>query len=424
MVVIKFDNVSKHFNIYQNKVYSIKESFMNKLLKRDKLEVVKVNVLSDASFEIQKGETVGIIGENGTGKSTTLKLVSKILLPNKGSISVKGKISSLLEVGIGFQPDMTGKENVYLYGSILGLSKVEVESKYDDIVDFAELRQFMDTPVKNYSSGMYMRLAFSVAVSVNPDILLVDEVLAVGDANFQKKCLNKITSFKNEGKTILFVSHDMSTVRKICDRVLFIKRGGYVIEGTPEQMIGLYLKLVYSNDEGKEVINQSIEQRKKIELESNFKLDMHEAKEFSSKGREGNMDLEITKLYFSDYQGRIQNIFNTGEDIRINVEFKQNRHVSSAIFAIKVYTEEGWFLSYHNCKQDGIIMTDLKDTNMISVAIKNNSFLKSRYYLSAILSDEESEIIYDSREKHYWFSIVEENATEHGKIKIDCDWQI
>lgn len=424
MVAVRFDNVSKHYNIYQNRVYSIKEKFLNKILRRNKLEVKRVNVLKDASFEIMKGQTVGIIGENGTGKSTTLKLVSKILTPNSGEIFVKGKISSLLEIGIGFQPDLTGKENVYLYGSILGLKKQEIDRRYDEIVSFAELENFMDTPVKNYSSGMYMRLAFSVAVSVDPDILLVDEVLAVGDEVFQKKCIDKILSFKNQGKTILFVSHDMSTVRKICDRVLFVKRGGQVIEGTPEQMIGLYLRLLYSSDNSKESILKDIKENPNIEVSDDFNLELHQVDNLITTDKDITGRLEITKLYFSDSVGRIKNVFNTGEDIKINIEFKKKIDVSSTIFTFEIFSEEGWLLSYHDCKQDGLIITDLKDRNMISVSIKNNSFLKSKYYLSVSLVNEEYEEYYDVREKRYWFEIAEGNIKENGKVKVNCDWQL
>lgn len=243
MVSIKFNDVSKTFKIYQNKCYSIKEIFINFLLRKNKLEIQKYPVLTDVSFDIKQGETVGIIGQNGTGKSTTLKLITKILYPDKGEIETRGKISSLLEIGAGFQPDMTGRENVYLYGSILGIPKKEIEMKYNSIVEFSEVEQFMDTAVKNYSSGMYMRLAFSVAIHVDPEILVIDEVLAVGDASFQAKCIKKIKEFKNNGKTIVFVSHDMNSIKMICDRVFFIKKGGVMIEGSVEDMTNLYSQI-------------------------------------------------------------------------------------------------------------------------------------------------------------------------------------
>lgn len=425
MVVIEFKNVTKYFNIYQNKSNSIKEKFLNKVLKRNKLQVTKMNVLKNASFKIEKGQTVGIIGENGTGKSTSLKLISNILKPNSGEIIVNGKISSLLEIGVGFQPDLSGRENVYLYGSILGLSKSEVDDRYDHIVKFAELEKFMDTPVKNYSSGMYMRLAFSVAVSVDPDILLVDEVLAVGDANFQRKCLDKITEFKNEGKTIVYVSHDMSTVRRICDKVIFIKKGGYVLEGSTERMIGLYMKLVYSADEKeKEKLNKSIENKNIENISGDFNIEQHEAKEFCSGNRYGNRELEITKLYFSDKEGRPRNFYGTEELIKVNLEYKKNANIKSAVLVFEIYTEEGWKIVHHSCKEDGLIITDIKENNVISFIINNDLFLKSKYYLSVGLYDEECDKAYDFRDKHYWFYVHEGNVKEDGKIKVKCEWQI
>lgn len=420
MAVIEFKNVSKHFNIYKNQSHSLKEKFLNKILHRDSTEVTKFDVLKNASFTVDKGETVGIIGENGTGKSTSLKLVANIIRPNSGEIFVKGKISSLLEVGVGFQPDMTGRENVYLYGSILGLSKKQIDERYDEIVKFAELENFMDTPVKNYSSGMYMRLGFSVAVTVDPDILLVDEVLAVGDANFQKKCLNKIQSFKEQGKTILFVSHDMSSVRRICDRCIFIKKGGEVIQGPTDRMIGLYMKLLYAKS--KDNIDENKE--KNQDKLTDFDFTLHEAPEFIDGNREGNKKLEITKVYFSDNAGVPRNFFGTEENIKVNVEFKRNSDVKAAVAAFEIFTEEGFKLIYHDCKQDGMLITDMKDTNMISFSLQNELLLKSKYYFSIGLLDEDLNEIYDFRHKHYWFTIHEGNIKEDGKVKINCDWML
>ncbi|WZL73640.1 ABC transporter ATP-binding protein [Clostridiaceae bacterium 35-E11] len=428
MCLIEFKNVNKSFKIYHNKSYSIKEKFINAILSRSKEKVEKYQVLKNVSFKIKKGQVIGIIGENGTGKSTTLKLISKILYPDSGEIIVKGKVSSLLEIGAGFQPDLTGRENVYLYGSILGISKEEIDKRYNEIIEFAEIEKFMDTAVKNYSSGMYMRLAFAVAVNVDPDILVIDEVLAVGDEAFQKKCMNKILSFKERGKTIVFVSHDMSSVRKICDRVFFIKRGGYLLEGTPEQMIGLYLKLVYSNSEDKKELEEEIEKGKKISFKNkiNHNVTLHQAPKYvnDESTYHGNKNLEITKLYFSDKNGHIKNIFETNEDIKINVEFKVNKKTNSAVFGFAIYTEEDVHLSGPNSKQDGLIITDLKENNMFSVTIKNNPFLKDKYYLTAALFDESCQMPFDFREKHYWFQIVESNIIEYGKIRLKCEWNI
>jgi lipopolysaccharide transport system ATP-binding protein len=197
--------------------------------------------LKDISFEIKQGDRVGIIGRNGAGKSTLLKLLSRITEPTTGRITLRGRVASLLEVGTGFHPELTGRENVYLNGSILGMSKVEIKRKFDEIVAFAEIEKFLDTPVKRYSSGMYVRLAFAVAAYLEPEILIVDEVLAVGDAQFQKKCLGRMEEVGNEGRTVLFVSHNMGTITQLCNQAIYLKQGQLIRNGTVNQIVSEYL---------------------------------------------------------------------------------------------------------------------------------------------------------------------------------------
>jgi lipopolysaccharide transport system ATP-binding protein len=198
--------------------------------------------LKDVSFEVESGEVVGIIGRNGTGKSTLLKILSQITSPSSGSVELHGRVSSLLEVGTGFHPELTGRENIYLSGSILGMKRREIDEKFDDIVKFAEVEKFLDTPAKRYSSGMYVRLAFAVAAHLEPEILLVDEVLAVGDASFQKKCLSKMQSVGEEGRTVLFVSHNMSAITRLCPRTILLDAGSVMCDGLSAQVVGTYLR--------------------------------------------------------------------------------------------------------------------------------------------------------------------------------------
>jgi ABC-2 type transport system ATP-binding protein len=419
MNIITFKNVSKHFNIYLNKSYSLKEKILNKLLRRNPLEIKKYDVLKNVSFQIKRGETIGLIGENGTGKSTTLKLIANILKPEKGTIEVKGSVSSLLEIGAGFQADMTGKENVYLYGSILGLSKKKIDDKYKEIVQFAELEDFMNMPVKNYSSGMYMRLAFAVAVNVDPDIILIDEVLAVGDENFQKKCFVKIDEFRKKGKTIVFVSHDMTTVKRICDRVFYIKKGGEVIEGTPEQMVNLYMKNVYT----KSLPIDEVEIKKETDIEEEIVL-MHKNYNDKNENRWGNKALEIINVYFSDRNGKVQNVFNAGEDIKVNIDFIAHKKIDKAVLGIAIYDEEGRHICGPNSKQDGKIITNIKDKNYVSLIIKNNPFLKGKYLFTAALYDYTCQTPFDHREKHYTFQVLSGMYEEYGLIRLNCDWQL
>lgn len=201
----------------------------------------RIWALRDVSFSVERGEVLGIIGRNGAGKSTLLKILSRITKPTEGYARIRGRVGSLLEVGTGFHPELTGRENVYLSGAILGMTRVEIERKFDEIVAFSEVEQFLDTPVKHYSSGMYLRLAFAVAAHLEPEILIVDEVLAVGDAEFQRKCLGKMKNVASEGRTVLFVSHNMSAVQRLCSRVLLLNQGRITAEGTPIAMVQHYL---------------------------------------------------------------------------------------------------------------------------------------------------------------------------------------
>lgn len=231
---VRFDHVSKQFS--RGRKLLLKEALLDLFNKnRDTFYA-----LNDVSFEIKKGETVGIIGTNGSGKSTILKLIAGVILPTKGQVTVNGRISPLIELGAGFHPELSGRENIYLNGTILGLTKKQIDERFDQIVEFAELADFIDSPVKHYSSGMYMRLGFAVAVHVDPEILLVDEILAVGDTAFQQKCFQKMHSFREMGVTIIFVSHSLETIADFCERAILIDHGSLLASGRPNEVITEY----------------------------------------------------------------------------------------------------------------------------------------------------------------------------------------
>jgi ABC-2 type transport system ATP-binding protein len=235
-IIVK--NVTKQFKLYSDKPMTLKERivFWNK----NKVEVR--TVLDDIDLVIKKGETVALIGTNGSGKSTLLKLMTKIIYPNKGKIITKGKLTSLLELGAGFHPDFTGRENIYFNASIFGLTRGEIEDRIDDVIAFSELEDFIDNPIRTYSSGMYMRLAFSIAINVNAEILLIDEILAVGDQHFQEKCFEKIKELKEAKKTIVLVTHDMNAVTNICDRAVWLFNGKIRLDGESKMVVKEYLK--------------------------------------------------------------------------------------------------------------------------------------------------------------------------------------
>ncbi|MBC7592217.1 MAG: ABC transporter ATP-binding protein [Salinibacterium sp.] len=236
-MAVTVDHVSKKFRLYKERNMTIKSAIM-----RGRRSVHEdFWALKDISFDVPTGSTFGLIGSNGSGKSTLLKCLSKIYYPEKGTISANGKLAALLEVGSGFHHELSGRVNIFLNGSILGMSKKEVTRKFDEIVDFSGVEQFIDQPVKNYSSGMYVRLGFAIAINVDPDVLVVDEVLAVGDAEFQQKCFNKFEEFKRAGKTVILVSHSMSTVQTMCDHAAWLNKGELVAVGEAEPTIKAYL---------------------------------------------------------------------------------------------------------------------------------------------------------------------------------------
>lgn len=235
-IIVK--HVNKTFKIYMDKANSLKEKLL--FWKRNRKEIREV--LKDINLEIKKGEAVALIGVNGSGKSTLLKLMTKIIYPNSGTIETHGKLTSLLELGAGFHPDFSGRENIYFNASIFGLTKKQIDERLEQIIEFSELGSYIDNPVRTYSSGMYMRLAFAVAINVDADILLVDEILAVGDQHFQEKCIDKMKELKEQGKTMVFVTHSMNTVKEFCTRAVWLCNGEIKMDGTPDEVIEKYLK--------------------------------------------------------------------------------------------------------------------------------------------------------------------------------------
>ena len=268
--------------------------------------------LDDINFHVDQGEALGIIGRNGAGKSTLLKIISRITAPTRGAIRIKGRIGSLLEVGTGFHPDLTGRENIFLNGAILGMRKTEVQRKLDEIIDFSGIEKFIDTPVKRYSSGMYVRLAFAVAAHLESEILVIDEVLAVGDAEFQKKCLGKMDSVTDEGRTVLFVSHNMQAIQNFCNRALLLDHGQTILNSTPEEAISFYLKSVVKNQT---------------------------ERSWSPAEAPGNEQMRISKAWVRKAsQSTEYDIFTTQDDLEIGIEF-QNHLPGENVYDIALHLE-------------------------------------------------------------------------------------
>ncbi|HEY7544717.1 MAG TPA: ABC transporter ATP-binding protein [Blastocatellia bacterium] len=312
MIDLSFEHVSKMYRIRQETAPGDSLSAASRYIDKLKRRLEQFWALRDVSFEIQSGEALGIIGPNGAGKSTVLKLLSKITAPTSGEIVIRGKLSALIEVGSGFHPELTGRENVYLSGSILGMRRREIANKLDSIVEFAEVHQFIDTPVKRYSSGMYVRLGFSIAAHLQPDILLLDEVLAVGDAAFQAKCFKRISELKKNGTTIVFISHDLNAIDFLCDRALLLDHGGIAAEGRPRDVIARYERSVHA-----------------AMMPPDARMD-------DSSGA-----VKIIGLTFCDYAGRQTYHALTGSPLIARVEFTASATVEDAVFEIFFYSQDG-----------------------------------------------------------------------------------
>lgn len=272
--------------------------------------------LKDVSFDIQQGDRVGIIGRNGAGKSTLLKILSRITEPTSGKVSIRGRVASLLEVGTGFHPELTGRENIYLNGAILGMSKADIRLKFDEIVAFAEVERFLDTPVKRYSSGMYVRLAFAVAAHLEPEILIVDEVLAVGDAQFQKKCLGKMKDVGKEGRTVLFVSHNMGMIRSMCDRAILLDKGGVVCADETNAVIREYFS--YGNKTGK-----------------------HGEISWLDDNAPGGKELVLRKIRITGPRDELQEEFDAGSPINIEIDYEVKQFIRGMRMLIMLFADDG-----------------------------------------------------------------------------------
>lgn len=332
-IAIQVKNVSKMYKLYDKASDRLKESLGLTRKKKYKEHFALKNI----DFEVKKGETVGIIGTNGSGKSTILKIITGVLNPTDGEVQVNGRISALLELGAGFNMEYTGIENVYLNGTMLGFSEKEIDERLNDILEFADIGDFVNQPVKSYSSGMFVRLAFAVAINIDPDILIVDEALSVGDVFFQAKCYRKFEEFKKQGKTILFVSHDLGSISKYCDRAILINKGVKLQEGTPKAMIDMYKKLLVGqlpldDEEDEDINNVEIpEEKQETEaIQSNPELLEY-----------GNKAAEIVSYIIEDENGIVTDTIEKGTEFTIRVKLHFNRKVPEPICAFSIKNVQG-----------------------------------------------------------------------------------
>ena len=390
MKIISLDHVSKRYRLSRLGSKSIREEMARVVKRLTPGKTIEDGsdefyALREVSLEVEQGETVGFIGPNGSGKSTILKLLSRIIYPTRGKITVRGSVASLIEVGAGFHPELTGRENVYLYGSIMGMRRAEVREKFDRIVEFAELQRFIDTPVKRYSSGMYVRLGFAVAAHINPSVLLVDEVLAVGDAAFQSKCQQRIEELRCGGMTIAFVSHDMTAVERLCNRVFFLHQGQVRSEGEPQKVIGDYYNATIFKQA---VANGSAEAtREGVE-------------------NEAGQAAEIVNVRFLNGEGEEIDTIATGEALMARIEYCAHRTIEDPVFELFFYSPDDRLHCHYTTAITGERIPALQGSGVIEIACDAFGLTPGIFKIDARLSRRGAIDAYDWKPRQYLIKVL------------------
>ncbi len=420
-IVICADHISKQFKVYYDRSFTLKEW----TLFRSRSSYEKRTVLDDISFSVRRGEAIGLIGQNGCGKSTTLKLLSRILYPDSGSVTMKGRVSALIELGAGFHPDLSGRENIYNNAAIFGLTKKEIDARVQQIIDFSELGEYIENPVRTYSSGMYMRLAFSVAINVDADILLVDEILAVGDAAFQAKCFRKMQEIKAEGTTIVIVSHSLAQIEQICERTIWIDRGKIRMEGRPIDVHPFYLDYMGGKTETLDAASapETTPETAEGTEEEPAEAVKEEAPPVPEDKRWGSREIEIGRVRLLNSGEEESGNYKTGEEMKICFDYRcRTQDIRSAVIGLAIFRTDGVHCYGSNTLIDRIQDVALKEQGSITISIPELSLLPGGYSLDLAFHKEDG-FSYD-----YWrdcarFSVYSE-LQDVGVARISHRWEM
>lgn len=404
-VVIEFDKVSRQFVRRQN-ASTIQERFMGLIRGLPPAEAFWA--VRDVSFAVEKGQSIGFVGHNGAGKSTILKLMTRVLEPTSGRVTTQGRIAALLELGSGFHPELTGRENVFLYGSLMGFSRKEMMRKMPEIIEFSEIGQFLDTEVKHYSSGMYTRLAFAVATAVDPDVLITDEVLAVGDEAFQRKCIDRIYGFRRAGKTIVFVSHALDVVRSLCDVAVWLDHGEMKAYGSAVEVVDAYLA--------------DVNERERTEFEQRATAEEPD-QEWCERMRRGTREVEIVRVQLLDQYGNERVTFRTHEPLTIRIHYVAHERIQRPVFGVGINHESGPWLTGPNTGFDKYHIPVIEGPGMIDYHIPCLPFLGGRYLVSASATDYTQLHEFDVHDRMYPLVVHSDGLSQrYGMLFIEGHW--
>jgi len=408
MNVIEFNNVWKRFRKGE-RLNSLRDAIPNLFRKgllingNNSLKKDEFWALQGVNFQIKKGEVVGIIGSNGAGKSTILKLLAGIMKPNKGEVRVTGRLSALIEVTAGFHPELTGRENVYLNGTILGMSKKEIDSKFDVIVEFSGIKEFIDTPVKRYSSGMYSRLGFSVAAHMDPDILLVDEVLAVGDIAFQAKCAQKMRELLASGTTILLISHNLALIQSLCKRVILLDRGQIQKEGASGEVIPYYQNTVYKKQE---------EELKNKVSSNDYKVMVNQ-----------DTVVNIIDVFLCDGENKNKEEFKVGEPISVNIEYEAKERIEKPVFSLNIIRADGVLCLSSWSNEDGFSLASIEKKGKIKVDLGRLNLNSGIYQIKASIWEKNLLNAYHNKIIIFKIESNENQVINHAVLINKLNWK-
>ena len=413
-IVINVENVSKKFKLYTDRPMSLKEKIVKRVKKNTYKEFYALN---DVSFKVKKGSTVGLIGKNGSGKSTLLKMINRTMFPDKGKISINGKIASLIELGAGFHPELSGRENIYNNATIFGFTKEEIDKRIPEIIAFSELEEFID---RTYSSGMYARLAFSVAIHIDADILLVDEILGVGDINFQAKCANKIYEMKNNGTTIILVTHDMSTIDRLCDYAIWLEHGKIIADGSPKKIENKYLKFMAEEQEERKKIEVGKNINKQNDLRDDIQDEDNKIKITHLGDHFGNGDVIFTDCKLLDEKHIDRRSFHTGQKIKLQVKYlcQVDPDDLQVNVGFEIASINGTYIYGTNTSREGKKNLKLNKKGTIEIELDNLNLLPGDYSIGIAIADLEEKATYD-----YYKNITEfkmySNIHDIGLVRLE-----
>jgi lipopolysaccharide transport system ATP-binding protein len=413
VVAVQVEGVSKRFRRQTVQPSTTLKSTIVDFLRGRKVSELPstFQALQDVTFAVPSGHTLGIIGRNGSGKSTLLKLLAGIYRPDRGKIAVHGKVGALLDLGAGFHPEFSGRENIFINGTVLGLSKREIRQHLDDIIRFAELEAFIDEPVKTYSVGMYMRLGFSVAVHADPDILLIDEILAVGDEGFIQKCYDKVAAFRRRGKTIILVSHDSSTVSRWCDTVVWLEDGKVQDQGIPQRLIDLYRQHIAA-------------QEAEVAVGEHLRIaeEVRQAPEVETANRWGSREVEIVAVKMFHSSGQERYVYQSGESVRMVIHYRVHRPVPDTVFGIALMRSDGLWCYGTNTAVEDLLLPPLGEEGDVEVLLERLDFVAGTYYLDVAVHALDG-YPYDYHHGLYSFA-VKSDLQEIGVCRIPHSWTI